>query len=795
MKKLNVLTRMLLLVALLVGSTSVWATEVYEEITAEQFGFSSNTNLTGDYETLSATYFDLTFAQNDATTPCVYNSKSKHFRLYKHNNGKTIGGSIEISAKSSDIKITKIEFTFDNLPTNYVFTPAGSFNASTKTWTGESSSVKLTDIDDSGQIQLKSFKVYYKNLVTSFSFAETSQSVTLSKDGDDYVASNTQIVSFTPVGYNGTISYSIDEENSTIGSNTTAEVSSAGVVSVLASANEESTIIVKAIGTSSDTYLAPATVATYTLTVHKILDYVITAQANNDTYGSVDVEGTTIIATANSGYKVPSTGGYTVTEGDATVVNNGDGTFSVSATEDCTVQINFIEKATPNFSFSAASASATYGGAVTPPALINDDSTGEVTYESSNSKVATIDNKTGEINTISVGTTIITATIAEDDDYKTAQASYTLTVNEDAAASGASNNEILFYESFDKCDGTGGNSGGNSGSVAGSEITTYISGTTYTDNEGWNSDKVYKGDGCIKLGTGSVDGSITTPGIAFDSEKTYTLTFQGLQWSSDGTAITVSISGEGSVSGVNSPALGSSDFKECKYTINGASSGDKITINRNKRFFLDEVKVSATYDFSFVNVTVPSSGWGTYCSPYPLDFSNAATEVTAYAVSSYDADARTVTFKKITSKVPAKTPIVINGKTGSKKIAVAEGVTSAPNENLLRGYLSPTYYAGADGSETLMGLSGGTFKKMNPGTIPANKAVLVMKTEHFNSMQDDPSKMTFIFVDDATETDGISNHNVNFVKYDGNAYNLAGQRVGSDYKGVVIVNGKKVVRK
>ena len=794
MKKLNVLTRMLLLVALLVGSTSVWGTEVYEEITAEQFGYTSDTNLDG--VTLNATNFSLSFAKNDASNQPVYNSNSKHFRLYKAPSGENKrGGSIQISTRVSGIKITKIVFTFDNLPTNYSFDPTGSFVKNTSTWTGTTTSLTMTNTDTSGQLRISGLKVYYKNDVTSFSFANSSKSVDLVKKGEnDYEAESTQAVSFAPAGYNGTITYSIDTENSSIGTYTDVEVSSAGVVTILASANEGSTIVVKATGAASDTYLAPAAAATYTLTVNPVLDYTITAQANNNDYGSVEVSGTTIIATPNAGYKVPTTGGYTVSSGTATVTNNGDGTFSVTTTADCTITINFEAKADPTFSFASDAASVTYGNDVTEPNLTKEGTTGAVTYESSNTSVATVNASTGEVTAVSVGSTIITATVAEDANYKTKQASYTLTVNEDAAASGASNNEKLFYESFDKCDGTGGNSGGNSGSVAGSEITTSISGTTYTDNEGWNSSKVYKGDGCIKLGTGSVDGSITTPGIAFDSEKTYTLTFQGLQWASDGTAITVSISGEGSVSGVNSPALGSSDFKECKYTINGASSGDKITINRNKRFFLDEVKVSVTYDFSFVNVTVPASGWGTYCSPYPLDFSNAATEVTAYAVSDYNAAAGTVTFEKITRKVPAKTPIVINGETGSKKIAVAEGETSAPSANLLRGYLSPTYYAGADDSKTLMGLSGGTFKKMNAGTIPANKAVLVMDTDDFNSIPD-TSKMTFIFVDDATETDGISNHNVNFVKYDGNAYNLAGQRVGSDYKGVVIVNGKKVVRK
>ena len=69
--------------------------------------------------------------------------------------------------------------------------------------------------------------------------------------------------------------------------------------------------------------------------------YVITSISNNDVYGTVS--GTsTIFASPNDGYRVKEgDAGYTVTAGTATVVNNGDNTFTVNPTTDCTVQINF----------------------------------------------------------------------------------------------------------------------------------------------------------------------------------------------------------------------------------------------------------------------------------------------------------------------------------------------------------------------------------------------------------------------------------------------------------------------
>ena len=91
----------------------------------------------------------------------------------------------------------------------------------------------------------------------------------------------------------------------------------------------------KAIATKSGWSDSDVSSATYTYY------YVITAGSNNGSYGTVSGS-TTITATPEEGYRVVAgDGGYTVTSGTATVVNNGDNTFTVTPTSNCTVQINF----------------------------------------------------------------------------------------------------------------------------------------------------------------------------------------------------------------------------------------------------------------------------------------------------------------------------------------------------------------------------------------------------------------------------------------------------------------------
>ncbi len=104
--------------------------------------------------------------------------------------------------------------------------------------------------------------------------------------------------------------------------------------------------------------------------------YTITATSNNDSYGTVSVSGTTITATPNAGYRVKSgDAGYTVTSGTADVTNNGDNTFSVTPSSNCTITINFEAIPTHQIIFN------TGGLNVIAPISVAEGSTYNITQE------------------------------------------------------------------------------------------------------------------------------------------------------------------------------------------------------------------------------------------------------------------------------------------------------------------------------------------------------------------------------------------------------------------------------
>ena len=77
--------------------------------------------------------------------------------------------------------------------------------------------------------------------------------------------------------------------------------------------------------------------------------YTITPASNNTSYGTVSIEGSVITGHPANGYRYASPA-YTVTEGTATVSQNGD-EFTVTPESDCTVRINFEIIPTHKISF------------------------------------------------------------------------------------------------------------------------------------------------------------------------------------------------------------------------------------------------------------------------------------------------------------------------------------------------------------------------------------------------------------------------------------------------------------
>ena len=143
--------------------------------------------------------------------------------------------------------------------------------------------------------------------------------------------------------------------------------------------------------------------------------------------------------------------------------------------------------------------------------------------------------------------------------------------------------DYLFYESFDQCDGTGGNDDLWSGGIANGEFQP--------DNEGWEAEKSYGANQCAKFGTSKIAGSATTP--AFVVNGAATLTFKAGAWnaSADGTTLNLSVS-----NGTISPAtvtIEKGAFTDCAATITATSDVTVTFAAENGRFFLDEVLVVA----------------------------------------------------------------------------------------------------------------------------------------------------------------------------------------------------------
>lgn len=144
----------------------------------------------------------------------------------------------------------------------------------------------------------------------------------------------------------------------------------------------------------------------------------------------------------------------------------------------------------------------------------------------------------------------------------------------------------LFYESFNKCSGTGG----NDGKWSGSEIANATASSANYDCQGWTSTgKIFEGNQCVRLGNSSTPGNITSP--TFTVNGSATLSFKAGAWdgSKDGTSLTISIS-DGTLSKTTVP-LTKGAWGQYGANIN-ANGNVKLTFTAaSGRFFLDEVKV------------------------------------------------------------------------------------------------------------------------------------------------------------------------------------------------------------
>lgn len=138
----------------------------------------------------------------------------------------------------------------------------------------------------------------------------------------------------------------------------------------------------------------------------------------------------------------------------------------------------------------------------------------------------------------------------------------------------------IFYESFDLCNGSGGNDGSFNGSEAGS-------GSLATDNDGWAFTEGQGASQCAMLGSATTGGEAVTPAIKIDGECE--VWFKVAPYATDSPKLTVEANG-------GNASLSRTEFmmREGRWTVfNTTLTGDgdvRLTFNNGgQRFFLDKV--------------------------------------------------------------------------------------------------------------------------------------------------------------------------------------------------------------
>ncbi|MCD8291339.1 MAG: M6 family metalloprotease domain-containing protein [Prevotella sp.] len=156
-------------------------------------------------------------------------------------------------------------------------------------------------------------------------------------------------------------------------------------------------------------------------------------------------------------------------------------------------------------------------------------------------------------------------------------------------------NSYIFYESFNSCDGAGGNDGVFTGSVGAGTFKGY------TDNDGWSSISGHGAFQCAMFGSTTSTGTVTMPEVTCDGDCY--LLFKAAPYTGDGTNLGIEVySGDVSLS-KSAFVLTEGEWTACNAKITG-SGAFKIRFTPTKRFFLDEVYVTYEDVTGIENITV-----------------------------------------------------------------------------------------------------------------------------------------------------------------------------------------------
>ena len=502
--------------------------------------------------------------------------------------------------------------------------------------------------------------------------------------------------------------------------------------------------------------------------------HTITAISSNDAWGKVLLEGTTITATPKTGYRVKAgNDGYTVTAGTATVVNNGNNTFTVTPETDCTVQINFeaIPTHTAKFSVNGVvSSKVVEEGAVIDfpddPDDLGDPALGGKKFVgwaanpisgSTNVEPAFVTSAVMETENVTYYAVFATLTPG---DAKTVEDELTRTTT--GVANNAGYNDWSNKTATSDAVYKGQSAGGNNAIQLRSDNSN--SGIVTTTSGGKVKKVVLTWNSSTTAGrTVNVYGSntpYTNPTDLYDAEK------QGTELGTivKGTSTELNITGDYAYVGLRSAS--------------GALYLTKVAIT----WETGTPDAYSAYCTSAVPVEITDAGFATYCSAYALDFSGVA-GLTAYKAKM---NGTTVEFKEV-SDMPAEKGVLVKGAKATYYVPVVDSSSTDVSDNVLVGTVGGTTINGNDADYFVLkkNTAGVGFYRVTAANynVRANSAYLALA-------KGGTGAKGFIPVDGTTAIDLVDTAN----EVAAPAYNLQGQRVSNSYKGVVIVNGKKYMK-
>lgn len=182
------------------------------------------------------------------------------------------------------------------------------------------------------------------------------------------------------------------------------------------------------------------------------------------------------------------------------------------------------------------------------------------------------------------------------------------------------------------------------------------------------------------------------------------------------------------------------------------------------------------------SVTITDAGFATFAASYPVDYS--ANGLESYAVKYANG---TLTYNKIDGVVPANTAVLLKGEAKEYTLTAAGGAATNVDTDLK---VANGETKGATNIYCLANKNNivGFYQVANTVIIPANKAYLEIATPTTTTAK-------YYSIGIGGNTTGIQAIQQNGEKADGIMYSLSGQKVGANYKGIVICNGKKMIKK